>query len=84
MPQWYFTYGDQRQGPFDDSQARARASANPNGYAWREGFAEWLPIRQVAELRGAAPATGSPPPIARGHRPDRLPDLRRGHAVRRG
>ena len=64
MPQWYFTYGDQRQGPFDDAQARAQAAANPNGYAWREGFAEWLPIRQVAELRGATPATGGPPPIA--------------------
>ena len=37
--------------------------------AWREGFAEWLPIRQVAELSqpdrtDAAP----PPPTARRHR----------------
>jgi len=63
MPQWYFTYGSQRQGPYDDAQARTQAAANPNGFAWREGFADWLPIRQVAELQGG-PTTGAVPPAA--------------------
>ncbi len=67
MAQWYLSYDNQRFGPFEEAEARGRAAANPNGWAWREGFAEWLPIRQVAELQGgAAPAMAAPPPPMRG------------------
>ena len=65
MAQWYLSYNNQQIGPMDDAAARAQAAANGNGYAWREGFAEWLPIAKVAELRGggfAAPA--APPPLS--------------------
>jgi len=65
MAQWYFAYNSQQIGPMDDAQARAQAAANPNGYVWREGFAEWLPIGKVAELRGLAAAATLPPPVAR-------------------
>lgn len=64
---WYLSYNGQQIGPLDTPQARARASADPNGHAWREGFAEWLPIAQVGELTApqtAMPA-GAPPPPAR-------------------
>lgn len=65
MALWYFSYGGQQEGPFDDSQARAKAAGNPNGHVWREGFAEWLPIAQVGELtRGAGPGPVTPPPVA--------------------
>jgi uncharacterized protein (TIGR00266 family) len=60
MPTWYIAYGEQRLGPFDDTQAVAQASANPNGLAWRDGFAQWVPIRSVPELM--RPAAGGAPP----------------------
>lgn len=34
---------------------RAQAQANPQGLAWRGGFAQWLPIQQVPELLPATP-----------------------------
>lgn len=67
MPQWYFTYGNQQYGPMDDAQARSWAAQNPNGHAWREGMAEWLPIPRITELASspsaapAAPASATPP-----------------------
>lgn len=60
MPSWYLAYGDQRIGPLDDAQALAQASANPGGLAWREGFAQWQPIRSVPELM--RPASVATPP----------------------
>jgi len=61
MAQWYFSYGKHtdRIGPLDDATARDQASRQPDGYCWREGFAEWKPIRDVAEL---ASTTMTPPP----------------------
>ncbi|PWK84774.1 TIGR00266 family protein [Fulvimonas soli] len=63
MAQWYFSYGSssERIGPLDDEAARAQARSRPDGYCWREGFAEWRPIRSVAELGGGAPAVAPPP-----------------------
>ncbi len=62
MSQWYLSYGGQQTGPMDLSQAIERAQANPNGHAWREGYPEWVPISQVAELRPVAAAAVAPPP----------------------
>lgn len=69
---WYLSYNGQQIGPLDPEQARARASADPMGYAWREGFAQWVPIPEVSELTGpAAPMPASaPPPPARMRRSD--------------
>ena len=71
MAQWYLSYDSTQYGPYDDAQAATHAAANPNGFAWREGFANWLPIREVGELMGAvAPvattpaATAAPAPAA--------------------
>ncbi len=66
--QWYLSFGGQQFGPMDMDQARARAAANSDGYAWREGFANWTPIDQVPELSrplaaGVAPPT---PPVTAG------------------
>jgi uncharacterized protein (TIGR00266 family) len=64
MTQWYFSYDGNQLGPFDPAQAIDQAAKNPNGHAWREGFAEWLPIAHIGELKpGATPmAVPSPPP----------------------
>jgi uncharacterized protein (TIGR00266 family) len=66
MAQWYLSYDGQQSGPYDQAQAQTQAHTNPNGYAWREGFAEWLPIGQVGDLaRTATPAMTPPPPAMR-------------------
>lgn len=44
-------------------QAAAQARSNPNGFAWREGFAEWLPIAKIGELQQLAPSPGPVPPL---------------------
>ena len=63
MP-WFLAYNGQQIGPLDDAQARAQAQSNPHGLAWRDGFAQWLPIQQVQELAPAMPPPGvmQPPP----------------------
>ncbi|TAM26912.1 MAG: TIGR00266 family protein [Rhodanobacter sp.] len=71
MAQWYFSYGKNtpRIGPLDDAAARAQAQRQPGGYCWREGFAEWIPIRDASELSGAGTnlgATLAPPPMPTG------------------
>ena len=72
MAQWYFSYNNDKIGPFDHDQAAQRAKENPKGYAWREGFAEWLPISQVTELNSpsSGSAHASPHPVAASDRVD--------------
>ena len=62
MTQWYFSYDGNQMGPMDASAAVAQAGKNPNGYAWRDGFAEWLPIEQIGELKSGAMKIPAPPP----------------------
>ncbi len=71
MAQWFLSYDGTQIGPFDQEQAMAHAQKNPNGHAWREGFAEWLPISRIGELSSAAHAVPSPPPVA-GNRADEI------------
>ena len=59
MP-WFFAYNGQQIGPLDDLQAQSQARVNPHGLVWRDGFAQWMPIQQVAELF----ATPAPSPIS--------------------
>jgi uncharacterized protein (TIGR00266 family) len=65
MANWYLAYGDKRLGPLDAAQARAQAAANADGLAWRDGFAQWLPIRNVPELTRTPGLTQPPPPPTR-------------------
>ncbi|MCC7413672.1 MAG: TIGR00266 family protein [Gammaproteobacteria bacterium] len=62
MAQWYLSYDGRQIGPLDQAAASTEAGRNPNGLAWREGLAEWLPIQRVAELSGTATAHTPPPP----------------------
>ena len=61
MSQWYLSYDGNQIGPMDKAQALAKARKNPNGHAWREGFAEWLPISQIAELSASGVSIPEPP-----------------------
>lgn len=64
MSQWYLSFGGQQEGPFDLAQARMRAKNSTDGFAWREGFAQWVPIAQIAELSQPAFQPMVPPPPA--------------------
>lgn len=66
MTQWYLSADGKKIGPLDLAQAVAQAKENPNGFAWRDGFTDWLPIATIAELN-PAPGTSIPeaPPANR-------------------
>jgi uncharacterized protein (TIGR00266 family) len=72
MPQWYLSYDGNQIGPFDQAQAAAQAQQNPHGYAWRDGFAEWLPIAQIDELSPASGGRPAPPPASRAGKADEI------------
>lgn len=61
MSQWYLSYDGKQTGPFDHAQASAQARSNPNGFAWKAGFGDWLPISQVPELSAAESPPTAPP-----------------------
>ena len=62
MATWYFSYGADRIGPLEETQAIAQAQQNPNGHCWKQGFTDWLPIQRVAELNPGASPTPSVAP----------------------
>jgi uncharacterized protein (TIGR00266 family) len=66
MHQWFLSYNGQQLGPLDHATAVAHTRQNPNGYCWRQGFAEWIPISAATELATAS-GTGmvAPPPPGR-------------------
>jgi uncharacterized protein (TIGR00266 family) len=65
MSIWYLSYNGQQEGPFSQADALAKTSVNLNGYAWRDGMAEWVPISQIAELQQQQlTAQQAPPPIS--------------------
>lgn len=72
MTQWYLSYDGNQTGPFDQAQASAQAQKNPNGHAWREGYAEWLPIAQIDELTASAVGAPAPPPMTRMGKADEI------------
>ncbi len=66
MTQWYLSYDGNQTGPFDLSVAADQVKKNPNGYAWREGFTEWLPISSISELTASSVPAPAPPAAATG------------------
>ncbi len=51
----------QQIGPLDQAAAIQQAQQNPNGFGWRQGFAEWLPISKIGELSPGAVSVPAPP-----------------------
>ena len=72
MTQWYLSFNGNQLGPFDDAQAVAQAQKNPDGYAWRQGFTQWLPIHRIDELSGRSISVPTPPPKAAGKKADEI------------
>ena len=51
---WFYAIGGQQHGPVDDGQLDALIAAstvNPETLVWREGLANWQPLRQRSEER---------------------------------
>lgn len=61
MHQWFLSYNGQQMGPLDHAAAVNQATQNPNGFAWRQGFSEWLPINKIAELSPGSMTVPTPP-----------------------
>ncbi len=76
---WYYAAGGQQQGPIDDAQLDAliqSGTVTPDTLVWREGMANWLPLRQARpsaeSATGSSPA-GAPPvasPLSAAHSDD--------------
>jgi uncharacterized protein (TIGR00266 family) len=66
MSQWYLSYSGNQMGPMDKAQAMAQAQKKSNGYAWREGLADWIPISQIGELSSTTVPVPGPPPSGAG------------------
>ena len=61
MSQWYLSYKGKQFGPFDVAKAVRIAEEHPDAFAWREGFVNWVPVSQIAELTTQPPHIPSPP-----------------------
>jgi uncharacterized protein (TIGR00266 family) len=70
MSQWYLSYDGNQTGPFDLPQAVAQAQKRPDGFAWRDGFAQWLPIGEIDELTN--PPVSVPPPMGLPRKSDEI------------
>jgi hypothetical protein len=60
---WYYAAGGQQQGPIDDAQFDALINVGtitPDTLVWRDGMANWQPLREV---RPSAPAPSAIPPV---------------------
>lgn len=58
---WHLVVEGEQRGPFTLEQLRHFQEAGTvthETYVWREGFAEWKPIREVPDLGGNAPTRG--------------------------
>lgn len=73
MSIWYLSYNGQQEGPYDHVTAAGKVRANPNGHAWRDGMAAWLPMAAITELSASsAGALAPPPPSASGAGSDEI------------
>jgi uncharacterized protein (TIGR00266 family) len=66
MYNWYVAVNGQTVGPFSHEQMIARVQSgqyNTNTMVWRDGFSDWLAVKQVQELNNPGPAGNTPPPM---------------------
>ena len=48
---WFILINGERKGPFSVSELKQIPELTPDTLAWREGFVNWVPIRNIPELR---------------------------------
>lgn len=55
QPEWYVAISDEQVGPLSFDEVRVRwdsGDVNPSTLCWKQGMADWTPIRQTKELEG--------------------------------
>lgn len=72
MSSWYLSYDGNQIGPMDKAEVVSHAKKNQKGYAWRHGYAEWLPISQIDELSTVATGRIPAPPTRARQRADEI------------
>lgn len=69
MSTWFVAEKGKTKGPYTPDEIRAGLTAGryrPGTMVWKQGFADWQPIAQVAELAAAHPAATEMPPLPAG------------------
>src|SRR3954469_22278163 len=65
--QWFCAVGGQQSGPMDEAQVRQMVvdrRLGPEDLAWREGMAEWSPVRMIPDLAPLAAGPYAQPALA--------------------
>ena len=69
--EWYYVEGQNRVGPIEESQFASMIQTGklgPEDYAWREGFEDWLCLKDIQEwshfFQSPSPPQAPPPPAA--------------------
>ncbi|SFV51006.1 DUF124 domain-containing protein [hydrothermal vent metagenome] len=68
--EWFLEYDNGKTvGPLSTNEAKRYAKDDNSGFAWKEGFSDWRPIAEIAELQprtnslyGRGSGTPTPPP----------------------
>jgi len=66
MIEWFYGKEGRQFGPIDEATLRARVASGEIGsddLVWREGMERWQPLKEVAELGGAAPMPSVDSPL---------------------
>jgi hypothetical protein len=48
---WFVQLEGRKEGPFSELDLKNDYRLTPDTLVWREGFARWLPIRKIPELK---------------------------------
>lgn len=48
---WFIIIDNKKEGPYHIGNLKRHLRLTPDTLAWREGMAQWLPIRQIPELK---------------------------------
>lgn len=49
--EWFVRIDEEKEGPFSINDLRADSRITPDTPAWKKGFSQWLPIRNIPELQ---------------------------------
>ena len=68
--EWFIEYDNgEKLGPLSTNEAKRYTRNDQNGFGWKEGFSDWKPISQIAELQTRSNSlyarggtTSTPPP----------------------
>jgi uncharacterized protein (TIGR00266 family) len=68
--EWFIEYDNgEKLGPLSTNEAKRYTRTDSNGFAWKEGFSDWKPISEIAELQtrtnslyGRTGSASTPPP----------------------